>query len=361
MKDVGLSLAMSRASNLPPPKIEVESLSVTENGTYTAEEGKAYNPVNVNVGVDLPSVVTFHDSDDSIFSIEAVIENKSIPMPSAIPEVPSGSTGMFTGWKDSQETMVSFPYIPNGKIDLYPDFGLPAPTSLEESSWDLIDAVCYGVDSYVASINGVKTLCYDRNGVREEWYKVGDTKNITIGPLSAPETYEFVILDFEHDTITGTSKKAKITFGMSDITLNKYALGYRYGDMCGWNQTNLYSSIISSTYLNKFINNSDLYKYIKDVDKTSRNRIDGSWSTGNLSCKIWLLSKAEVGLSDTWSTGTLYPYYSDSSKRIKTDKWWTRSEINSQYYWGGISATGTADSITKNWDTLAGICLNFCI
>lgn len=29
--------------------VEVESLSVTKNGTYTAEEGKAYSPVNVNV------------------------------------------------------------------------------------------------------------------------------------------------------------------------------------------------------------------------------------------------------------------------------------------------------------------------
>lgn len=29
--------------------VEVESLSATENGTYTAEEGKAYSPVNVNV------------------------------------------------------------------------------------------------------------------------------------------------------------------------------------------------------------------------------------------------------------------------------------------------------------------------
>lgn len=30
--------------------VEVESLSVTENGTYTADEGKAYSPVTVNVG-----------------------------------------------------------------------------------------------------------------------------------------------------------------------------------------------------------------------------------------------------------------------------------------------------------------------
>ena len=30
--------------------IEVESLSVTENGTYTAPEGKAYSPVTVSIG-----------------------------------------------------------------------------------------------------------------------------------------------------------------------------------------------------------------------------------------------------------------------------------------------------------------------
>ena len=29
--------------------VEIESLSVTENGTYTAPTGKAYSPVTVNV------------------------------------------------------------------------------------------------------------------------------------------------------------------------------------------------------------------------------------------------------------------------------------------------------------------------
>lgn len=34
--------------------ITVEELNVTENGTYTAESGKAYSPVNVNVsGADI--------------------------------------------------------------------------------------------------------------------------------------------------------------------------------------------------------------------------------------------------------------------------------------------------------------------
>lgn len=32
--------------------VEVEALTVTENGTYTAQEGKAYSPVTVNVASD---------------------------------------------------------------------------------------------------------------------------------------------------------------------------------------------------------------------------------------------------------------------------------------------------------------------
>lgn len=43
--------------------ITVEALSVTENGTYTAEEGKAYSPVTVNVPSDFSSAtVTITDS-----------------------------------------------------------------------------------------------------------------------------------------------------------------------------------------------------------------------------------------------------------------------------------------------------------
>lgn len=48
--------------------ITVEALSVTENGTYTAEEGKAYSPVTVNVPSDFSIAhVTFINSDDTKF------------------------------------------------------------------------------------------------------------------------------------------------------------------------------------------------------------------------------------------------------------------------------------------------------
>lgn len=50
--DTGLMLAMSRATNRTPT--QVSPLNVTESGTYNAGEGKAYNPVNVNIPSGAP-------------------------------------------------------------------------------------------------------------------------------------------------------------------------------------------------------------------------------------------------------------------------------------------------------------------
>lgn len=46
--------------------VQVEPLSVTENGTYTAESGKAYNPVSVNVEPPKSNDVTFYDYDGTV-------------------------------------------------------------------------------------------------------------------------------------------------------------------------------------------------------------------------------------------------------------------------------------------------------
>lgn len=61
--------------------ITVEALSVTENGTYTAEEGTAYSPVTVNVASDFSTAeVTFINSSETanasyMVIIPTVIEN----------------------------------------------------------------------------------------------------------------------------------------------------------------------------------------------------------------------------------------------------------------------------------------------
>lgn len=51
IKETGGAMVTGNIAIIPPDdaEVQVESLSVTENGTYTAPEGTAYSPVTVNV------------------------------------------------------------------------------------------------------------------------------------------------------------------------------------------------------------------------------------------------------------------------------------------------------------------------
>ena len=76
----------------PPTHITVESLSVTQNGTYTAPTGKAYSPVTVNVsggGGDMSDPIRFFDYDGTL-----VASYSSVP--ASLPSVPT-HTGLTNG------------------------------------------------------------------------------------------------------------------------------------------------------------------------------------------------------------------------------------------------------------------------
>ena len=78
-----------------PAHITVESLSVTQNGTYTAPTGKAYSPVTVSVsgggggGGDMSDPIRFFDYDGTL-----VASYSSVP--ASLPSVPS-HTGLTNG------------------------------------------------------------------------------------------------------------------------------------------------------------------------------------------------------------------------------------------------------------------------
>ena len=79
--------------------VDVESLSVTQNGTYTAPTGKAYSPVVVNVSGGGGSAerkdVNFYDYDGSIVASYTTAEFANI---SALPSNPSHTGLTAQGW-----------------------------------------------------------------------------------------------------------------------------------------------------------------------------------------------------------------------------------------------------------------------
>lgn len=63
------SLLMGKAMGGGGSSVTVESLSVTENGTYTAPTGKAYSPVTVDVGSGVSFARATSIVSPSIFTV----------------------------------------------------------------------------------------------------------------------------------------------------------------------------------------------------------------------------------------------------------------------------------------------------
>ena len=64
-----VSYAMGKATGGGGSSVEVESLSVTENGTYTAPSGKAYSPVTVAVSSGVAFTRATSIVSPSIFTV----------------------------------------------------------------------------------------------------------------------------------------------------------------------------------------------------------------------------------------------------------------------------------------------------
>lgn len=118
------------------PSIEVEALSVTENGTYTAPEGKAYTPVTVEVP-DVPAVLeTLSVTENGTYTPEQGVDgfnevNVNIQPPTS-------------------EVVVEYDY------------------TLQE--YDLIRSVTSGEDKEKYSIYAINNFVYENNGMTAKAY-----------------------------------------------------------------------------------------------------------------------------------------------------------------------------------------------
>lgn len=127
--------------------IDVEELNVTENGTYTADRGVAYSPVNVNVeggGGGMDNLLTLHLSFE-------------------MPELPEGTTGL-----KFMATMLDF----ENEIVITTNGSDFQPILITESQSDL---KCYGLPylttithlpdpPYIGTINEIMMYIEGENG-----------------------------------------------------------------------------------------------------------------------------------------------------------------------------------------------------
>lgn len=203
-------------------------------------------------------------------------------------------------------------------------------------------------------------------GLASKIYAVGDEKTISIKGTD----YIVVILDFNHDTLTGGSDTASITIGLKNCLTTKYAINSSSVGSTGKWSSSTTRSWLASTVLGWLP--TDLQAIIKAVDKQS-GAYSASPNITTTSDKLFILAKQEIFGNSSYvyaGEGTQYPYFVTNEQRIKklgdtgsAVEWFGRSGSNgSTYhasYWFYVTSTGTS-AMGDLYDS-RGISFAFCV
>ncbi len=180
----------------------------------------------------------------------------------------------------------------------------------------------------------IRRICAD--GEAKKYFNVGDEKVIT---FSGGAEQTLVILDFDHDKITGTlDGYASMTIGMKNAYANQDQMNFAADNTTGYKLCQMRNTLSSHFKLLP----RDLQDIIKEVDKPCYN--SGTSSVETIPDKLFLLSLAEI-CPDIRNTnypkgeGTLYEYYRlfqfSDKQRFKYGgngignalPWWVRSPL----------------------------------
>lgn len=126
------------------PTITVEPLSVTENGTYTAEEGKAYSPVTVNTP-EPPELDTLNVNANGSYTPESghAFDEVNVNVPSGIVSVDSNDVNFL----DYDGTIVaSYSAADFANLTEMPENPSHAGLTAQGWNWTLVDAKQYVAD-----------------------------------------------------------------------------------------------------------------------------------------------------------------------------------------------------------------------
>ena len=225
-----------------------------------------------------------------------------------------------------------------GIVTVYP---FVVGNSLEETSWSDLSIM-------------------SKLGMCDKYFKVGDTKNITVNGVS----YPVQIIGFNHDTLT-SGGTAGMTFQLVNCLATKYQMETSNTNANGWEGCLMRKTTLNSTIYGQL--NSDLKAVIKAVNKVSSvgNNSSGLETTSD---KLFLLSEIEIFGSTTYSfagEGKQYEYYAAGNSTIKTvsgsaDFWLERSpRSGSTNSFCMVSRTG--DASYGGASESDGVSFGFCV
>ena len=204
-------------------------------------------------------------------------------------------------------------------------------------------------------------------GVADDYFSLGDTKNITVDD----ETLEVELIGFKHDDLASGGGKAAMTFA----TKNLMAQTSTY-DSYWWQypETKVYNLV--SVQIPESIDDG-LKPYLKEVKKSYLKTTQSNIGTSALdyyNAKVFCFSAKELtgtGYRPDTYQGTQYSYYNSNSRRVKklangtgeAHAYWTTTYHGSHQdlqEWQIIQADGSLDRIELN-NVSNGICFGFCV
>lgn len=197
-------------------------------------------------------------------------------------------------------------------------------------------------------------------GICDQFFKVGDKKNITVNGVS----YPVQIIGFNHDTLSDGTK-AGVTFQLVNCLATTYSMEASNTNANGWEGCVMRKTTLNTTIYGQL--NSDLKSVIKAANKVSSvgNNSSGLETTSD---KLFLLSEIEVFGATTYSfagEGSQYEYYKAGNSTINTvngsaNAWWERSPYSGNaIYFCLVHSNGNASSYNASGSR--GVSFGFCV
>lgn len=368
--------------------ISMSNTSTIENIVYIGYD--LYESINENAIITDRITMTFSSSESygimKVFNIKSLKPNTVYYLRIFLSPAPEEETNeVRVTINDSSEHKITIShtggiiYISNGStfamyeccIDNGTSWDAYIPYIDNGTSWDL----CGHWDSVrIASVglahDSWETIsAVSKTGSPEEYYAVGDEKNIT---LTTGEVITLTIIGFNHDDLSDGTGKAGITFQMKNLLATTYNMNSSDTNSGSWGSSAMRTRLQPNGGIYETLP-SDVKSVIRPVNKIT-SAGGSSTSLVTTSDYAFLLSEIEIFGALKYSVagqGSRYNYYGiNDDNNIKylpsgeSAVWWERSPrsgYSSQFC--AVAPYSTFDNrySARNASVSHGISFAFCV